>query len=121
MKKEKKVEQPEQFKVGRTELGELARLTGYKVNIKKAATMRVLKAFIRTIMLELEKGNDVVLPKLGVLKVKVKEPRFIKGGTLKTIKSDGVYVHYRYKVYFHNANSFRARLVKVSKKRFGEC
>ena len=118
MKKEKKVEQPEQFKIGRTELGELARLTGYKVKMRTPATMKVIKSFLRTIRLEIERGNEVVLPTIGVLKLKIQEPRYIESGVLK---DESIYVHYRYKVVLHPSITLKKRLKNASKKRFVEC
>ena len=123
MKKEKEGEQGEQFKIGRSELSEIARLTGYKCKMRTPATMKVIKAFLRTMVTELEKGKEVVLPNVGVIKLKITEPRFIENGILKNVntETDGLYVHYRYKVQFYPSLSLKTKMRKASKKRFGEC
>ena len=78
---------------------------------------------MRTIVTALEKGKEVVLPNVGVINLKITEPRFIENGILKNVntETDGLYVHYRYKVQFYPALSLKTKMRKASKKRFGEC
>lgn len=118
-KKEIEVEQDE-FAIGRTELGELARLTGYKMKMRQPAMMKLLRAFLRTVANELEKGNTVILPNVGTLQIKIKEPTFVQDGILKNTDGD-IYTHYRYKLLFKKSISLKERLHRASIKRFGKC